>query len=376
MSVTENRRKGARIPISEQEYRELFERNPIPMWVYDAETLRFLTVNDAAIRVYGYSRTEFLRMRMPDLVDNTPDRDAAAPTATSSIDQHRKKDGSFINMEVTRFPVGFEDRTAVAVISREAAAGTPAEPETEMQNQDLESRVRKRTGQLEAMNRELEAFCYSVSHDLRAPLRSIRGFSEVLLERYGPKVDARGQELLRRVCESSQTMDRLIEDLLKLSRVTRVELQRGSVNLTMIAEAIARELRESEPSRDVHVIIAPNITAEGDERLLHLALDNLIRNAWKFTAKKANAQIEVGSTREKTELVVFVKDNGAGFDMAYAEKLFGVFQRLHSPQEFPGTGVGLAIVQRIVSRHGGRVWATAEVNQGATFYFTLPLEWN
>jgi light-regulated signal transduction histidine kinase (bacteriophytochrome) len=202
-------------------------------------------------------------------------------------------------------------------------------------------------------------------------LRSIRGFSEVLLERYGSKVDARGQELLQRVCESSQIMDQLIEDLLKLSRITRVEIQRQPVNISALAESIVQELREADSSRVVEVVIEPGLKAEGDERLLHVVLDNLLRNAWKFTGKQANAHIEVGVI-PTPDYAFFIRDNGAGFDMTYAEKLFGVFQRLHSPDAFPGTGVGLAIVQRIVSRHGGRTWATGEVDKGATFYFTLP----
>jgi PAS domain S-box-containing protein len=379
MSVVHNRGKGARIPISDHGYREMFESNPLPMWVYDSATLRFLAVNTAAIRTYGYSRAEFLRMGIPDLLIPPPSNNGRNPDLAgthANIGQHRKKSGTFLSVEVTRYPIEFEGRSAIAEISKETVEPPPASHEVEAQNQELESRVRNRTGQLEAINRELEAFCYSVSHDLRAPLRSIRGFSEVLLERYGPKVDARGQELLRRVCESSQGMDRLIEDLLKLSRVTRVELQRGPVNLSKIAESIIRDLRESEPSRNVQFSIAPDLTADGDERLLHVALDNLVRNAWKFTQKKADARIAIGSTGGHAEKVFFVKDNGAGFDMKYAEKLFGVFQRLHSPQDFPGTGVGLAIVQRIVARHEGRVWATAQVDQGATFYFTLKLEWS
>ena len=251
------------------------------------------------------------------------------------------------------------------------AASKEAEKEILRLNAELERRVRERTKQLEIINKELEAFCYSVSHDLRAPLRSIRGFSEVLLERYADKLDARGQEFLRRACQSSEHMDLLIEDLLKLSRVTRAELQRQPVNLSLAAEAIASELRKAEPERVVDLVIAPDLSAEGDERLLRIALDNLLRNAWKFTVRQPLARIEVGRAFEP-EVAFFVRDNGAGFDMAYAGKLFGVFQRLHSDSEFAGTGVGLATVQRIINRHGGRVWAAASVNQGATFYFTLP----
>lgn len=241
-------------------------------------------------------------------------------------------------------------------------------------NEDLERRVRERTAQLEAINKELEAFSYSVSHDLRAPLRSIRGFSEVLLERYSKQLDSTGQEFLRRACQSSQQMETLIEDLLKLSRVSRSELQRQQVNLSNMAESIATDLMKSDPQRDAQIVIEPGLEARGDERLLRVALDNLLRNAWKFTSKQPHAKIEVGIS-DGPPLAFFVRDNGAGFDMAYSTRLFGVFQRLHTVSEFPGTGVGLATVQRIINRHGGRVWATGEVDHGATFFFTLPNEY-
>lgn len=240
-------------------------------------------------------------------------------------------------------------------------------------NAQLQRKVRESALQLEIINKELESFSYSVSHDLRAPLRSIRGFSEVLLERYADKLDARGQEFLKRACESSEHMDLLIENLLQLSRVTRAALKRQPVNLSALAEAIASELRKTEPQRLADFIIAPELWAEGDEALLRIALDNLLRNAWKFAAGKSPALIELGRTPEP-EAAFYVRDNGVGFDMAYAGKLFGVFQRLHSNSEFPGTGVGLATVQRIINRHGGRLWATGSVSEGATFYFRLPPE--
>jgi signal transduction histidine kinase len=246
-----------------------------------------------------------------------------------------------------------------------------AEAEVLRLNEDLERRVKERTGQLEAINKELEAFSYSVSHDLRAPLRSIRGFSEVLLERYCKQLDPTGQEFLKRACQSSQQMETLIEDLLKLSRVSRSELQSRPVHLSHIAESIAADLKKADPQRVVEFVIEPGLQALGDERLLRVALDNLLRNAWKFTGKQPHAKIEVGSSKGPPQ-AFFVRDNGAGFDMTYSNRLFGVFQRLHTVSEFPGTGVGLATVQRIISRHGGRVWATGEVNRGATFYFTLP----
>jgi light-regulated signal transduction histidine kinase (bacteriophytochrome) len=246
-----------------------------------------------------------------------------------------------------------------------------AEAEAQRLNQELERRVRERTAQLEAINKELEAFSYSVSHDLRAPLRSIRGFSEVLLERYASQLDARGQDFLRRTCQSSHHMDKLIDDLLKLSRVGRSELQHRQVNLSEVANEIVAELRKTEPERELEIVVTPGLKAMGDERLLRVAVENLLRNAWKFSNRRARARIEFGVTHD-TEPAFFVRDNGAGFDMAYASRLFGVFQRLHAASEFPGTGVGLATVQRIINRHGGRTWATGKTDGGATFYFTLP----
>ena len=252
-----------------------------------------------------------------------------------------------------------------------ALARINAEQELVRLNLELERRVRDRTEQLEAINKELEGFCYSVSHDLRAPLRSIRGFTEVLCERYLDNLDARGQEFLRRVSHSAQHMDKLIEDLLSLSRVSRSEIQVQKVNLSPVSETILGELAKTEPQRKVEVKIAPNLEASGDARLLRLVMENLLRNAWKFTSKTEHAVIEVGRVGSPEE-AFFVRDNGAGFDMTYASKLFGVFQRLHAASEFPGSGVGLATVKRVVNRHGGRAWATGEIDRGATFFFSLP----
>ncbi len=225
--------------------------------------------------------------------------------------------------------------------------------------------------ELSAVNKELEAFSYSVSHDLRGPLRAIDGFSQALLEDYGERVDAEGQEYLARVRAAARRMGQLIDDLLTLSRITRSEVRREEVDLSNLAGAIALELREQAPQREADFAIEPSIRAQGDPRLLHIALENLLSNAWKFTRNGAGARIEFGRTEHDGKPAYFVRDNGVGFDMAYGDKLFGAFQRLHDAREFPGTGVGLATVQRIVHKHGGRVWAQAQAGEGATFYFTL-----
>ena len=241
-------------------------------------------------------------------------------------------------------------------------------------NTELEQRVAERTAQLEFANRELESFSYSVAHDLRAPLRSIDGFSQALLEDYDERLDAEGKKYLSYVRGSAQHMARLIDDLLTLSRVARSELHREPVNLSALAAEVTAQLRRGQPDRLVDVAIEGGVMGTGDPRLLAVVLDNLLGNSWKFTSKRTGARIEFGVTSQGGHPTYFVRDNGAGFDMAYAGKLFGVFQRLHGANEFEGTGVGLATVQRIVHRHGGRVWGEGKVENGATFSFTLGAE--
>jgi len=237
--------------------------------------------------------------------------------------------------------------------------------------QRAETELIRRSRDLETANSELEAFSYSVSHDLRAPLRSMGGFSQALMEDYGDQLEGEAQDYLQRIGASSRQMGRMIDDILTLSRSTRQELTRERVNLSDHVEAIIGDFRNRDPDRRVTVEIEPNLAVWGDERLLRTVLDNLLDNAWKFTSKKDGARIEFGASFTGNERVYFLHDNGAGFDMAYIDKLFGIFQRLHSKTEFEGNGVGLATVARLVGRHGGRVWAEGEVNKGATFYFTL-----
>jgi light-regulated signal transduction histidine kinase (bacteriophytochrome) len=229
----------------------------------------------------------------------------------------------------------------------------------------------QRAAELEVANQELEAFSYSVSHDLRAPLRTIDGFSLALLEDYGDVIDPAGQDYLRRVRAAAQRMAELIDDLLLLARVTRSEMHRTTVDLSVLARNIAGGLQVSEPERQVTLRIAEGVSAEGDMRLLRVVLENLLGNAWKFTSKHATACIEFGVTTAHGVPAYFVRDDGAGFDQAYSSKLFGAFQRLHGMTEFSGTGIGLATVARIVQRHGGHVWAEGALEKGATFYFTL-----
>jgi PAS domain S-box-containing protein len=247
-----------------------------------------------------------------------------------------------------------------------------AEEEVLRLNAELERRVADRTAQLAAANTELEAFCYSVSHDLRAPLRAIDGFSQALLEDCLDRLDPDGQDCLKRVRAASQRMGELIDDLLTLSRVTRAEMRRSHVDLSSLAAKIVAQLRQLHPDRQVQFVLSPGLAADGDPNLLAVVLDNLLGNAWKYTSRRPHARIEFAATAGEDGTTYFVRDDGAGFDPIYVGKLFQPFQRLHPPEEFDGHGIGLATVQRIVHRHGGRVWAEGAVGKGMSVYFTLP----
>jgi light-regulated signal transduction histidine kinase (bacteriophytochrome) len=238
--------------------------------------------------------------------------------------------------------------------------------------QGLNEALRRQKDEVEQVNQELEAFSYSISHDLRAPLRSMDGFSQALLEDYAENLDATGQKYLNNIRAAAQRMAQLIDDILELARVARGALHTTRVDLSELARDVVEELRQREPGRQVEVVIEDLVFGYGDARLLGQVLENLLGNAWKYSSRRELARISFGQEPDASgRPVYFVRDNGAGFDMAYASKLFGLFQRLHSPSEFEGTGVGLATVQRIIHRHGGKVWAESEVDRGSTFYFTL-----
>jgi len=327
----------------------------------------FKRVNPAWERVLGYTAEEltsvpFVEFLHPD--DREPtlaefeEQRQAGKVVLCFENRYRCKDGSWRWLQWSSRPDAESGR--IYAIARDVTA--------QKQVQDESRRAREAA---EAASAELEAFSYSVSHDLRSPLRGIDGFSQALLEDYGGALDDQGKDYLRRIRAAAQRMAQLIDDLLRLARISRAELNPEPVDLSALAQSVAEEMREREPARAASFRIADGIETEGDPRLLRVAVENLVGNAWKFTRKKAATRIEFGTLQHNGQPIYFVRDNGAGFDMAYAGKLFGAFQRLHHTKDFEGSGIGLATVSRIVQRHGGRIWAEAALEQGATFYFTL-----
>jgi PAS domain S-box-containing protein len=340
---------------------------------------RIVLVNAQAERLFGYDRQELIGQPIEMLM---PPRFRQAHLAHRSgymaLPHARpmgvglellglKRDGTEFPVAISLSPAKVQDTTFVFCDVRD----TSEQKQAEQKIRELAAQLEHDNAALAALNKELEAFSYSVSHDLRAPLRAIDGFSQALHEDYGSQLDDEARQYIGRIRAAAQRMAALIDDLLSLARVARAEMNVGETDLTRIAEEFLEELQESSPQRKVEVTVAPGMKVQGDARLLRIAILNLLRNAWKFTGKREHTRIEFSRLEQDGADTYYVRDNGAGFDMAYADKLFGAFQRLHDNSEFAGTGIGLATVQRVIHKHGGRIWAEAEPDKGATFYFTL-----
>lgn len=366
---------------NDQRFRATFEQAAVGVAHVDLEG-RFLVVNQRYADIVGRTREELMGCTFQQIThpeDLSTDlghlgRLLKGAIATYSMEKrYVRKDASLVWVNLTVSLVrddAFAPMYFIAVVEDISLRKRTQAQVLEL-NASLEQRVADRTAELQAANKDMEAFSYSVSHDLRAPLRGMNGFSEALLEDYAGQLDARGQDYLGRIGRAAQNMGKLIDDLLALSRVTRSEMTFDAVDLGALARKVIAELQPLQAGRAVEWEIGDPLRGRGDARLLGLVLVNLLANALKFTGEREHARIEFGERAEGAERVFFVRDNGAGFDMAHAGRLFGAFQRLHSVQEFPGTGIGLATVQRIIRRHGGRVWAEGQPGKGATFFFTL-----
>jgi PAS domain S-box-containing protein len=363
--------------------RRLVETTNVIPWEADFHTRRFTYVGPRAVERFGYPAAEWLRPGFLFDHIHPDDRETWANIADSALrpgeaaaayaQEYRllARDGEAVWVyDLVNLVLDGDGKPLLHGFLVDVTARRQAEEEVRRLNNELEQRVVERTAQLEGANKELEAFCYSVSHDLRAPLRAIDGFGKALLEDCGDRLNAEGLDSLHRVRAASQRMGELIDDLLLLSRVSRSEMRRGPVSLSELAEEVRAALHNQAPERRVDWVIAAGLCADGDRALLQVVLENLLGNAWKYTGRHPRARIEVGSCGEGRK-VFFVRDDGAGFDPAYADKLFRPFYRLHRVDEFAGHGIGLATVQRIIHRHGGSVWAEGAVEKGATFFFTL-----
>ena len=377
--IVDRRRVDEALRESQSRLSAIFQASPITIVVSRVADGGILEFNDATLQTFGYRRDEVIGRTSFDLqvLVHPEQREAMLRRIRDqgSVDKFPidvcVKSGKVLAMEVSARILDLQGEPCLVSMMVDVTERKRHEDALRQLNEELEQRIQERTRDLQLANRELESFSYSVSHDLRAPLRAIEGFSRLLETEYGEKLDERGRDYFRRVRGGATRMARLIDDLLDLSRLSRQEMHRGKVNLSALAREATEELQATEPERRVEWVIAPDIGAEGDSGLLRIALQNLIGNAWKYSSKREAARIEFGLTQWNGRAAFFVRDNGEGFDMAYADKLFGAFQRLHAPGEFPGTGIGLATVARIIRRHGGTVGAEGRVHEGATFYFTL-----
>jgi len=378
--ITDRKQAEAELRESKEELQTIYEGMVDGVLIADTDTKKFVHANTAICRMLGYSETELLSMSVNDIHPKDSlsyVSDIFKEQAEGKIDfAHSlpclRKEGTIFYADVGTRLITYKGHSCLVGFFHDITERKQTEEKIRKFNEELEERVIQRTTQLEAANKELESFSYSVSHDLRAPLRAIDGFSRILFEDYVEKFDDEGKRLVNIIRGNTKKMSNLIDDLLALSRIGRKDIGHADIEMDKLVKAVFDEIKATTPEKKIQFNVKPLPSARGDAGMIHQVFVNLLTNAIKFTRLKETPIIEVGGYVEDSENVYYVKDNGVGFDMRYKDKLFGAFQRLHDGETFEGTGIGLAIVQRIISRHYGRLWAEGKVDEGATFYFTLP----
>lgn len=371
---------------SEEKYRNLFHLSPLPMWVYDIETLRFLDVNKAAINHYGYSKEDFLSMSVLDmrLAEDFDKLKIAIQKLLNSKDNyfkgftsHIKKNGELMDIEIQGNVIEFNNRKAILNLANDITEKLAAEKKLKASeealkilNAELEERVSQRTSELMETNKNLESFSYAVSHDLQAPLRIIAGFAQLLYNKHYDCLDDEGKEYVNNILGSTTNMQVLIKNMLNFSRIGRTQIKKEQIDMNEIITFALKSIPYNEEHVSINVAKLPKVNA--DKHMIVQVIQNLLSNAIKYSSKKTNSIIEVGAKENEHEVIFHVKDNGCGFDMKFYSKLFGMFQRLHTVTEYEGSGVGLSTIKLIIEKHNGKIWAESILGEGATFYFSLP----
>lgn len=371
---------------SEEKYRNLFHLSPLPMWVYDIETLRFLDVNKAAINHYGYSKEDFLSMSVLDmrLAEDFDKLKIAIQKLLNSTDnyfkgftRHIKKNGELMDIEIQGNVIEFNNRKAILNLANDITEKLAAEKKLKASeealkilNAELEERVSQRTSELMETNKNLESFSYAVSHDLQAPLRIIAGFAQLLYNKHYDCLDNEGKDYVKNILGSTTNMQVLIKNMLNFSRIGRAQIKKEQIDMNEIITFALKSIPYNEEHVSINVAKLPKVNA--DKHMIVQVIQNLLSNAIKYSSKKPNSIIEVGAKENEHEVIFHVKDNGCGFDMKFYSKLFGMFQRLHTVTEYEGSGVGLSTIKLIIEKHNGKIWAESILGEGATFYFSLP----